>query len=128
MNLPLLSRDYGKPRHASGEAIVLTPFLFANPTAVSSPFFFCFLLLFHFFVFLNNTFLGRSEASDVCRHAGGGSEPGVAAAVRNGRAGESGGGGDRSAVLGGIVVSAPASHAEPEGKRGPADEDEGDEE
>lgn len=64
----------------------------------------------------------------VYEHAAGQPEPGVAAFVRNGRAGEGGGGGDRPVVLGELGVSAPAFNPEPEGKRSPEDEDEGDEE
>lgn len=64
----------------------------------------------------------------VYKHAAGQPEPGVTAFVHNGRAGESGGGGDQPVVLGELGVSAPAFNPEPEGKRNPEDEDESDEE
>lgn len=64
----------------------------------------------------------------VHRHAAGQPEPGVAAAVHHGRAGEGGGGGNQPAFLGELGVSPPAPNPEPEGKRGAEDEDEGDEE
>lgn len=64
----------------------------------------------------------------VYKHAPRQPESGVAAFVYNGRVGESGGGRDQPVVLGELVVSAPAFNPEPEGKRSPEDEDEGDEE
>ncbi len=64
----------------------------------------------------------------VFTHAAGQPEPGVPASVHHGRAGEGGGDGNQSAVLGELLVSPPAFNPEPEGKRSPEDEDEGDEE
>lgn len=64
----------------------------------------------------------------VRRHAAGQSEPGVPAFVHNGRAGEGGGDGNQSAVLGELGVSPAAVVPEPEGKRNPEAEDEGNEE
>lgn len=55
-------------------------------------------------------------------------EPGEPAPVHHGRAGEGGGGGDQSAVLGELGVPPPASDPQPEGERSPEDEDEGGEE
>lgn len=64
----------------------------------------------------------------VHRHAAGELESGVPAFVHNGRASESGGNGNQSAVLGELGVSPPAFNPEPKGKRISEDEDEGDEE
>lgn len=64
----------------------------------------------------------------VYGHGPGQPEPGVPAFVHNGRAGEGGGDGNQSAVLGELSVSPAASHPEPEGERSPEGEDEGDEE
>lgn len=61
-------------------------------------------------------------------HAAGKPEPGVPASVHHGRAGESGGVRNQSAVLGELGVPPPAFNTEPEGKREPEDEDEVDEE
>lgn len=64
----------------------------------------------------------------VYRRAAGQPQHGVSAFVHNGHASKSGGNGNQSAVLGELGVSPPAFNPEPEGKRSPEDEDEGDEE
>lgn len=64
----------------------------------------------------------------VHRHGARQPESGVSAFVHHGRAGQSGGNGNQSAVLGELGVPPPAFDPEPEGKRNSEDEDEGDEE
>lgn len=72
--------------------------------------------------------LSGSGVRHVCRHAAGKPQSRVPAFVHNGRACESGGDRNQSAVLGELGVSVPAVNTEPEGKRSTEDEDEGDEE
>lgn len=69
-----------------------------------------------------------AKRKHVDEHAGDQPDPGGAAAVNNGRPGEGGGGRNQPTVLGELGGAAPADLAEPEGKRSPEDEDEGDEE
>lgn len=71
-----------------------------------------------------NTIIGCSGLKHVYKQP----EPRVTASVHHGRVGESGGDGNQSAVLRELGVAAPAFNPEPEGKRSPEDEDEGDEE
>lgn len=79
-------------------------------------------------LFFANTNLGLSKVKHVHKHASEQPESGVPAFVHHGRAGESCGVGNRSAVLRELGVYPSASNPEPEGKRSPEDEDEGDEE
>lgn len=68
-----------------------------------------------------------SRARHVCRHVTGKPRSRVPAFVHNGRACESSGDRNQSAVLGELGVVVPAVNTEPEGKRSNEDEDEGDE-